>query len=179
MRLALALALAFALACGSCGGSPAARRAPSVVKTPHGPGWSASIYERCREVEGHMRAAAMTHGIDVGLIAGVIRVESGFSPDATSSAGARGLMQVMPSTARRHKCDDLGDPEDNIECGTRVLKAFLQRFEGNLIYGLSGYNSGIRRPKRAMKRSTLPTNIRYVEKVLAARSHYLRYGCGD
>ncbi len=196
-----ALLVATSAALVACGGSTPARRvAPSAkaaatrpapraapARKPRAEGevnlskaevWRGALGERCRAIEPLIRTAAARHGIDVGLIAGVIRVESSFRPKVRSSAGALGLMQVMPSTARALKCDDLFDPESNIDCGTRVLKRFIAYYDNHLIYGLSGYNAGHRRPNEARSRAGLPTNFRYVERVLSARASYLRHGCG-
>lgn len=140
--------------------------------------WSATLIERCRALEPLLREAALRHRVDPGLIAGIIRVESGFRASARSGAGATGLMQVMPRTGERLGCTNLDEPKTNIECGVRVLNGFLRSFRGELIYGLSGYNAGTKRPKRAREGQTLPSNAAYVERVLAERAVYLRDGCG-
>ena len=124
-----------------------------------------------------MREAANRHNVDLGLIAGIIRVESTYRPGVTSRAGAIGLMQVMPSNGRNLNCGDLRNPERNLSCGVRVLKGFLRKYDNDLVYALSGYNAGYRTPNRARKNGTLPSNFSYVERVLAARSAYLRRGC--
>ena len=124
-----------------------------------------------------MREASKRHRVDLGLIAGIIRVESTYRPTVTSHAGAIGLMQVMPSNGRNLKCGDLKNPSKNVECGVQVLKGFLRKYDNDLVYALSGYNAGYRTPNKARREGTLPSNFRYVEKVLAARSAYLRKGC--
>jgi soluble lytic murein transglycosylase-like protein len=140
--------------------------------------WDGRVSERCREVEPLMRVAAMEHQVDVGLIAGIIHVESSFRPDARSRSGARGLMQVMPKIGKRLKCGDLTDPKRNIQCGLTILKRFMARYDDRVIFGLSAYNAGYKVPNEALEADELPSNYRYVEKVLAARVSYLRYGCG-
>jgi len=158
--------------------APEGRIAPSLGDELAGPPWRGRETALCREHEGRMRVAAMEHGVDVGLIAGIIYVESSFRKDAVSRAGARGLMQVMPSVGRRLSCGDLFDPDINIACGITVLKRFLERYDHDLIFGLSAYNAGFRIPNEARSNNTLPRNIRYVERVLGARATYLRHGCG-
>lgn len=148
-----------------------------VVSTKDALSWGGVVAERCREVEPLLRAAAEEHGVDVALIAGVIRVESAFRPKVKSHAGAVGLMQVMPSNAERLGCGDLEDPEANIACGVEVLRRFLAYYDQELIYALSGYHAGFRMPNRARAKGELPANANYVERVLAARAGYLRHGC--
>ncbi len=85
--------------------------------------------------------AAATYGIDKGLVKAVIHTESGFNPRARSGPGARGLMQLMPATAKRFAVDDVYDPVQNIRGGTEYLSFLLKRFN-NLELALAGYNAG-------------------------------------
>jgi soluble lytic murein transglycosylase len=100
--------------------------------------------------EDIIRQQAMEKGVDASLIAAVIYAESRFS-DQTSSAGARGLMQVTPQTAREiarkshgsaFKVDDLSDPEISIRYGTYQLRYLLDRYGGNEVAALAAYNAG-------------------------------------
>ena len=131
----------------------------------------------CEEMEPHIHEIAVQKNLAPALIMGIIRVESHFNPVAESSAGARGLMQVMPSTGKGHQCGNLYDAHENIRCGASVLKAFLKRYKGHLVYGLSAYNAGYRLSGKAWKKKGLPKNQRYVDKVLRAKSRYSRGGC--
>ena len=81
-------------------------------------------------------------GVDPRLIHAVIWQESKYKPSATSSAGAQGMMQLMPATAKRFGCDNVGDPESNISAGTKYLRWLLARFEGDVTLALAGYNAG-------------------------------------
>jgi soluble lytic murein transglycosylase-like protein len=139
--------------------------------------WSAAMSERCRTLEPLVKRLSQASRMDVGLVMGIIRTESGFQSQALSRVGAQGLMQVMESTANGLGCRAVMTPEGNIRCGLRVLVGFLRYYRYNLIYALSGYNAGFRMPNAARKLSRLPANIRYVERVLSARAQYLRYGC--
>jgi soluble lytic murein transglycosylase-like protein len=86
--------------------------------------------------------AGERHGVDPRLLHAVIWQESRYKPTAVSHAGARGMMQLMPDTARRFKCDDANDPEANIEAGTKYLRWLLKRFDGDVVMALAGYNAG-------------------------------------
>lgn len=85
---------------------------------------------------------AARHGVDPALIAAVIRVESGFRPDAVSARGAQGLMQVMPDTAALLGFSDSADPHTNLEIGTRYLAILLDQFGGDAELALAAYNAG-------------------------------------
>jgi len=81
-------------------------------------------------------------GIDPRFIHAVIWQESQYKVEARSHAGAQGLMQLMPATAKRFGCEDRNDPVENIEAGTKYLRWLLKRFEGNVELALAGYNAG-------------------------------------
>lgn len=93
-------------------------------------------------------------GLDVNFVLSLIRQESAFNPTAKSSVGARGLMQLMPSTAKRlvsyKRKDELFNPDLNIKGGTMYLKKLLNNFDGNIVLALSSYNAGPNKVKRWM-----------------------------
>src|ERR1041385_3213301 len=86
--------------------------------------------------------AGEREGCDPRLIHAVIQQESKYDTDASSHAGAKGLMQLMPDTAKRFHCDDLTDAACNVEAGTKYLKFLLKRFDGDVALALAGYNAG-------------------------------------
>ena len=81
-------------------------------------------------------------GIDPRFIHAVIWQESKYDSSAHSGAGAQGLMQLMPATARRFGCKNVSDPTANVEAGTKYLSWLLKRFDGNVELALAGYNAG-------------------------------------
>ncbi|MDD1622781.1 MAG: lytic transglycosylase domain-containing protein [Methylococcaceae bacterium] len=86
--------------------------------------------------------AAAKHQMDPKLLHAVIQAESAYNANAVSSAGAVGLMQLMPDTARRYGVIDRRDAEQNIDGGTRYLKDLLGMFNSNLKLAVAGYNAG-------------------------------------
>jgi hypothetical protein len=86
--------------------------------------------------------AARKFDVDAALVSAVIKAESDFNPHEVSNKGARGLMQLMPSTATRYGVTDSNDPTANVYGGVRYLKWLLQTFEGNADYAVAAYNAG-------------------------------------
>jgi len=87
-------------------------------------------------------AAARKQHLDSALIHAVIATESAYNPKAVSPRGARGLMQLMPDTARRYGVSDVLDPSQNIQGGSRYLKDLLALFGNDLKLSLAAYNAG-------------------------------------
>ncbi|PIV24430.1 MAG: transglycosylase [Hydrogenophilales bacterium CG03_land_8_20_14_0_80_62_28] len=89
-----------------------------------------------------IEAAAEKFSVDKALVHAVITAESGYNPAAVSRAGARGLMQLMPQTAKRYGVGDVFDPEQNIHGGVHYLRDLLDRFNNNLELAVAAYNAG-------------------------------------
>src|SRR5438309_11026506 len=86
--------------------------------------------------------AASRYGIPERLVTAVIRAESGFNPRAVSRKGARGLMQLMPSTASILGVRNSFDPGENIDGGARHLRGLIERFSNDVPLALAAYNAG-------------------------------------
>src|SRR5215831_16239958 len=82
--------------------------------------------------------AAAREGVDPRFISAVIQQESQYDPRAKSPKGARGLMQLMPGTAKRFDCDDVADEACNVAAGTKYLAWLLKRFDGDVRLALAG-----------------------------------------
>ncbi|KAB8178364.1 transglycosylase SLT domain-containing protein, partial [Lysobacter maris] len=87
-------------------------------------------------------AAALRYGVEEAIVRAVIHAESAYNPSAISRAGAQGLMQLMPATARRFGVSDAFDATQNISGGVQYLAWLLRRFNGDLTLAAAGYNAG-------------------------------------
>ncbi|KZE49551.1 lytic transglycosylase domain-containing protein [Rossellomorea marisflavi] len=110
--------------------------------------------------------AAERYGIPAKLVHSVVKQESGYNPEATSHAGAAGLMQLMPGTARGLGVTDIYDPEQNVFAGAKYLKQMLMKYDGDMKLALAAYNAG---PGNVDKYSGVPPfqeTQNYVRKIM-------------
>jgi soluble lytic murein transglycosylase-like protein len=105
-----------------------------------------SINER---IDNAISVSSKKHGVDPNLIRAIIKVESDFNPKCVSSAGAKGLMQLMPENCKDFGVTDPFNIEQNIEGGTREIKSYLDKYNGNVEMALMAYNGG---PSRMARR---------------------------
>ncbi len=130
--------------------------------------------------DGLIKGAAQENGLDEALVKAVIQAESSYRADAVSSAGAQGLMQLMPGTAASLGVTNSFDPAQNISGGTKYLKSLMDRF-GDLRLALAAYNTGPSRisglnisdPDNASEYAKISERVRsYVSTVLSNYEAY-------
>jgi len=112
-----------------------------------------------------IHVAALRHGVDEKLIAGVIAAESNFDVKAISRKRALGLMQLLPTTAARYAVADVFDPAQNIDGGTHYLKDLLAKYHGNLPLALAAYNAGPEMVDRYGGVPPFPETQNYVRQI--------------
>ena len=110
--------------------------------------------------------ASKKHGVSFSLLKALIKIESDFNPRAISSAGAVGLMQIMPENIRALNIKDPFDPLENIMGGARYLKHLITRFDGKLPMALAAYNAGPNVVDRYKRIPPFKETEDFVEKVM-------------
>jgi hypothetical protein len=93
-------------------------------------------------IETWVQVLAPSYGLDANLLLAIIEVESRFNPRARSPKNARGLMQLLPATARRFEVEDIWDPFENLMGGMAYLRWLLDHYQGNIDLSLAAYNAG-------------------------------------
>ena len=101
-----------------------------------------SLFSNSVDLDAIFDEAGRRHNLSPDLLKAVARVESNFRPEAVSRAGAMGIMQLMPGTARGLGVTDAFDPYQNIIGGAKYLRQMLDRFDGDLDLALAAYNAG-------------------------------------
>lgn len=125
-----------------------------------------------------LREAAEFYRLPFAFLKAVAKVESNFNPRARSHADAKGLMQLIDSTARDMDVEDPFDPRQNIFGGARYLRILANMFEGNMALTAAAYNSGPDRVRRLGRVPKIRETQRYVRRVLQMYRHYRRAGQG-
>ena len=124
-----------------------------------------------------IRKAAEKYGVDADLVFSVVAAESNFNPKAISRRNARGLMQLLPETAKRLGVRDIYDPAQNIDGGTRYLRDLLKLYDGDLALTLAAYNAG---PGAVQRYGRIPPYNETIAYIRAIRKTYaLRKSSGE
>lgn len=121
-----------------------------------------------QELDTIFQKAADTYGVDVNLLKAIAKTESNFTADATSSAGAMGIMQLMPNTAKALGVSNPYDAEESIMGGAKYISQMLKKYDGDVKLALASYNAG---PGNVAKYGGIPPfkeTQNYVTKVISA-----------
>jgi soluble lytic murein transglycosylase-like protein len=136
-----------------------------------------SAPERTAQRYGELvRQAAHQYHVSASLLHAVILTESGYRPDAVSSKGAVGLMQLLPGTAERYRVINPRDPAQNISGGAQYLRDLLLRFDHDLPLTLAAYNAGEAAVLRYGAIPPYAETTRYVRTVLRHYAPEVEYG---
>ena len=121
-----------------------------------------------------VQEAAEFHGVDPDLVRAVVRTESAFDPTAVSTAGAQGLMQLMPALSEELGVKDPFDPRENVFAGVRYLRALLDQHEGDETLALASYNAGPGAVMRYNGVPPYPETEHYIRNINGLLSRELR-----
>lgn len=124
--------------------------------------------------QNEIAAAAAKYGLDPALLAGVVKQESNFNPNAQSGVGAKGLTQLMDATARGLGVTNSFDPAQSLDGGAKFLSGLLKQFHGDPSLALAAYNAG---PGAVQKYGGIPPyqeTQRYVPQVLGYTAQFRR-----
>ena len=116
--------------------------------------------------------AANRNQVDPALVKAIIMAESSYNPRAISKKGAKGLMQLMPGTAKALGVENSFDPEHNINAGVRYFKQLLNQFDGDMKLALAAYNAGSRKVRQYQGVPPYKVTQYYITKVYKYYQHY-------
>jgi Rod binding domain-containing protein len=118
------------------------------------------------DIDRHIARAARRHGVSPALVRAVIRAESGGDAHAVSPKGAKGLMQLLDTTASDMGVQNVFDAEENIEGGTKYLGMLLRRFSGDIRMAVAAYNAGPGAVDRYGGVPPYSETVRYVDRIM-------------
>ncbi|MBW2631592.1 MAG: lytic transglycosylase domain-containing protein [Deltaproteobacteria bacterium] len=119
-----------------------------------------------------IQEASNRYQVDPALIRAIIMAESSYNPRAISRKGARGLMQLMPATAKALGVEDSFNPEHNIYGGVKYFKQLLDRFDGDTRMALAAYNAGSRKVRQYQGVPPFKATHYYIKRVFSYYDHY-------
>lgn len=128
---------------------------------------SSSTVTSPEDLEPYFKEAAETYGVDINLLKAIAKQESNFNPSATSSAGAMGVMQLMPSTAKSLGVSDAYNAYENIMGGAKLISQNIKKYDGDLSLALAAYNAGSGNVDKYGGIPPFKETQNYVKKVLA------------
>ncbi|MBT8351068.1 MAG: lytic transglycosylase domain-containing protein [Deltaproteobacteria bacterium] len=131
-------------------------------------GWNSAE----RHFQPMVMKAANRHKVDPAMVMAIIMAESSYNPKAISKKGAKGLMQLMPTTARSLGVKDSFNPEHNINAGVRYYKKLLNQFDGDVKLALAAYNAGSRKVREHRGIPPYGATKFYVKKVIKYYKYY-------
>ncbi len=159
-------------ASGQGTGAPTAGASVVTGASPTGASATGTPVNSAVPFAAQINAAAARNGIDPSLLAGLIKAESNFQPDVGSGAGAQGLTELMPETARGVGVRDPHDPTESIEGGARVLREALDKFGGSAELALAAYNAGSGAVEQYGGIPPYPETQTYVPRVLGFAAEF-------
>ena len=142
---------------------------------------AAKIEPRLPPVKGHQKErlfqpiiiqTAIRHQVDPALVKAIIMAESGYNPRAISKKGAKGLMQLMPETAKKLNVEDIFNPQQNIDGGVRYFKKLVNQFNGDLKLALAAYNAGSKTVRQYKGVPPFKATQYYIKKVFEYYQFY-------
>ena len=116
--------------------------------------------------------AANRYNVDPAMVMAIIMAESSYNPKAISKKGAKGLMQLMPTTARSLGVKDIFNPEHNINAGVRYFKKLLNQFDGDVELALAAYNAGSRKVREHRGIPPFRATKYYIKKFIKYYRYY-------
>lgn len=145
--------------------------APSDIKAGDGPS-PKSVNRKDKRFNPIIIEVAGRYEMDPALIKAIIMAESGYNPKAVSKRGAKGLMQLMPITAKSLGVEDIFDPVHNINAGVVYFKKLLNQFEGDVKLALAAYNAGSKKVRKYKGIPPFKATRIYIRKVFKYYEHY-------